>query len=86
MCLIHIKVRLIIHITVELYGVDHNALIKHEEINGLKLYFVNYVRARAKSSLQYFIRLKLKTVKAYSVVKSVNFTHGYEYINRARKC
>ena len=52
----------------------------------VKLYFVNHVRARAKSSLQYFIWLKLKTVKAYSVVKSVNFTYGYEYINRARKC
>ena len=86
MCLIHIKVRLIIHITVEFYGFDHNALIKNEEINELKLYFVNYVRARAKSSLQYFIRLNLKTEEAYSVVKSVSFTYGYEYINRARKC
>ena len=47
------------------------AQITQKENNLPKLFFVNYVRACTRRLLQYFIWLKSKTVKIYSVVKSV---------------
>ena len=47
------------------------AQITQQKINSLKSFFVNYIRASARSSLQYFIWLKSKTIKIYLAVKSV---------------
>ena len=47
------------------------AQITRKTISLPKLFFVNYVRANTSSSLQYFIWLKSKAVKIYSVVQCV---------------
>ena len=45
----------------------------------LKLFFVNYVMADTRISLQHFIWLKSKTVKIYSVVKKCKVTFGFKF-------
>ena len=47
------------------------ARITRKKINLLKLFFMNYIKTSVRRSLQYFIWLNSKTVKKYSVVKSV---------------
>ena len=44
-----------------------------------KLFFANYARTRTRSSLQYFIWLKSKLVKIYSIVKSKKLLSFYVY-------
>ena len=46
-----------------------------------KLYFKNYAWTSTKSSLQYDIWLKSKTVKIYSVVKRVKLLLDFKYIS-----
>ena len=46
-------------------------VLTRKKIISPKLFFVNFVRAGTRSSLQYFIWLKSKRVQIYSVVKSV---------------
>ena len=47
------------------------AQITRNKNSFLKLFFANYAWTSTRSSLQYLVWLKSKTVKIYSVVKSV---------------
>ena len=55
-----------------------------KEINLPKSFFMNYVRASARSSLQYFICLNSKRVKIYIYIfgsEKCKITFGFKYIN-----
>ena len=53
------------------------AHITRKKIDLLRSFFLHYVRASARSALQYFIWLNSKTVKIYSIVKTVNLLEVY---------
>ena len=58
------------------------AQITRKGINLPSSFFVNYVRASVRNSLQYFIWLKIKTVKVYSIAKSVKFLLALSILSR----